>query len=389
MLRKHLFLNDVLIKSINLVGRTKAKGGTLVYGVNLNVKDGSSSNSITSLSTSLLNKKTERSSLESQSQFGRRGRRSGVGEDTLVLCELLVYIRDKSSRVTKSVLVSHVVVNQLLVSRNVLGSTQVRRSEDLAVLGNLDTSTGANPRFPGSIGELTSLRGTSVSELISSIIKCNKNGGTRSVKCNKRGLLVASSGTNESSFLTPDSNHGSNSPVVINNGGSIKGIPAYSVFSFSTFVSVTDLWVLFTGTLTDYRGVLACLPHEVISDNIYTQLGISEGVGTSLNGYKSSTKGLGNVSTGVKHVLDHSLKLIVSALLIQDIIQRGITVLLLSGSVETGATSTILSISTKKLGLSTRGEGGRRKGRNGGNEKGGNGKLHLSDIGMLLTLYVV
>jgi sedoheptulose-bisphosphatase len=143
---------------------------------------------------------------------------SRVGEDTLSLGELLVDIRDKTSGVSKSVSVVHEVVNELLVSWNILCSTKIGRREDLGIFADLDLVLGADPRFPGSVRKLASFRGASIGEFVGTIVKGNQDSGTGSVKGNKRGDLVTSLGSQKTSGLGPDSHHGTNGPVVVNNG---------------------------------------------------------------------------------------------------------------------------------------------------------------------------
>jgi len=364
-----LILNNPVVETVNLVSRSNSKRSTLINSINLYIKNGSSGDSIGRLSSSLLNEESERSSLESKTKLSRGGRRGGVGEDTLGLGELLVYIRDKSSRVTKSVTVSHVVVNELLVSRNVLCSTKVSRGEDLAVRGDLDVTAGADPWFPGSIRKLTSLRGTSVRELVGSIIKSNKNSGTGSVDSNEGGNLVTSSSSDKSGGLGPDSDHGSYCPVVVNDGRSIKRVPAYGELSVSLLVGVTNLRVLLGSSLADDGGVLARFPHKVVSDNIYRKLSISEGIGRSLNGNKSGSQSLGDISTGFEHVLDDSLDLVILAFRAKDIIKRSVTVLLLSGGVERSGGSSVFSKQLSGGGCWANSGGG--KGSSAGNREEG------------------
>ena len=48
---------QVLVESVNLVGGSDAQSGTLVNSGDLNIKDGSSGDTVGSLSSGLLNKK--------------------------------------------------------------------------------------------------------------------------------------------------------------------------------------------------------------------------------------------------------------------------------------------------------------------------------------------
>merc|ERR1719354_240037 len=103
--------NNPVIETVNLVGRSNTKSSTLINGIDLNIQDGSSSNTIGRLSSSPLNKQGKWSCLEGKTKLGRGRWRRGVAEDTLGLGKLLVNIRYKSSRVTKCVTVLHEVIN--------------------------------------------------------------------------------------------------------------------------------------------------------------------------------------------------------------------------------------------------------------------------------------
>mmetsp|Transcript_3255 Transcript_3255/g.6095 ORF Transcript_3255/g.6095 Transcript_3255/m.6095 type:complete len:285 (-) Transcript_3255:175-1029(-) len=243
--------NHPLIETINFIGRSNRKSSTLINSINLNIQYRSTRNSVRRLSSSLLHKKSERSSLKRKTKLRRRRRRGGVGKNALSLGKLLIHIGHKSSRITKGITISHVVVNELLVSWNILCCTEIGGGKDLAVRLDLDVGTGADPGFPSSIGKLTSFGSTSIGELIGSIIKSDENGSTRSINRHEGGYLITSSCSKKSSRLWPDSNHSSYSPVVIHNGGSIKRIPADGELSFSLFISIANFGVFLRGSLAN------------------------------------------------------------------------------------------------------------------------------------------
>jgi hypothetical protein len=260
------------------------------------------------------------------------------------------------------------MVHESLVSRNILCSTEIGGRKDLAIGLNLDLVTRTDPRFPGSIGKLTSLRGTSIRELVGSIIEGNKDSGTGSVDGNKGSNLITSGSSDESSGLGPDSNHGSDGPVVIDDGGSIEGVPAYGELSFSLFIGVAYLGVFLGGSLADERGVLAWVPHEVISDDINRKLSISESITTSLNSNKSSPQSLGNISTSREHISNDSPNLDIRALGSEDIFKGIVIVLLLGGGVEGSGGSSVFSLSVQGGGGCYGAEGGGGEGSSAADE---------------------
>ena len=164
------------------------------------------------------------------------------------------------------------MVDELLVSRKVLGGTEVGGGKDLAVGADLDVLARADPRLPGSVGKLASLGGAAVSELVGSVVKGDKDGRPGSVEGNKGGDLVAAGGSNETSLLGPDSHHGSDGPVVVNDGGSIQGVPAHGELSVAALVNIADDGVLLGGTLTDDGGLLDGLPDEVVGNDLLREL---------------------------------------------------------------------------------------------------------------------
>ena len=75
---------------------------------------------------------------------------------------------------------------------------------------------------------------------------------------------------------------------------------------------------------------------------IHTELGVSKGVGASLHGHERGTKSLGDIGTGVQHILDDDLELFVLAFLLENIVEGGVGVLLLGGGVEGSGGGTVL-----------------------------------------------
>mmetsp|Transcript_14119 Transcript_14119/g.39008 ORF Transcript_14119/g.39008 Transcript_14119/m.39008 type:complete len:350 (-) Transcript_14119:284-1333(-) len=297
------------VESVNFVGRSNADGCTLVDGVDLDIQDGSTRNTIRGLASSLFNKESKRSGFEGQSELGWASLRSGVRENTLLLGELLVDIRDKTTRVSECVTVFHEMVNQLLVSGQVLGGTQVGRGKDLAVRADFDLASGADPWLKCSIRKLASLGSASIAEFVSSIIKGNQNSGTGSVKSNQRSHLVTSLGANQTSALGPDSHHGPDGPVIVNDGRPIQRIPAHSEFSIATFINIAHDRILFGSTLTDDLGGLDGVPNEVVSNDVNRKLCVTEVIHAAFDSNKSSAKGFCDFGTDIKHVLDDLLDL--------------------------------------------------------------------------------
>merc|ERR1719469_957189 len=107
-------------------------------------------------------------------------------------------------------------------------------------------------------------------------------------KAIKAVFLVGTGCADQTGFLTPDSDHCSYCPVIVDNGGTIEWVPAYCVFCFLVFTYKTNYRVFFRCTLTDDWRFFACLPHQIISNYINTKLGITKSVFTSFNSDQSS-----------------------------------------------------------------------------------------------------
>ena len=66
-----LFVDNPGIETVNFVSRSNTKWGTLINSINLNIQDGTSSNTIRTLSTCLFDQKSEWSSLEGQTKLSQ------------------------------------------------------------------------------------------------------------------------------------------------------------------------------------------------------------------------------------------------------------------------------------------------------------------------------
>ena len=113
-------------------------------------------------------------------------------------------------------------------------------------------------------------------------------------------------------------------------------------------------------------------------------MGVTKVVHASFDGDEGSSQGLGNIGTDIQHVLDNSSDLFVLALLSEDIIETGVRVLLLGGSVERrGRSSKFTEQWSGRLGES----GLSSRKRRGGGGEGGNRKdnLHRVKYGWIST----
>ena len=141
-----------------------------------------------------------------------------------------------------------VVVHQFFVSRNLLRRPQISGEENLGFLPDLDVVPAADPGVEFAVIELTSIRSTSVA---------------RFIKCHEGRHLTPSGCIDESSGLGLDTADGADSPVFIDNGGSVEGVPAYGELSLLFLVGIANFRILLQGALPKDRGSFAGVPHEL------------------------------------------------------------------------------------------------------------------------------
>ena len=119
--------------------------------------------------------------------------------------------------------------------------------------------------------------------------------------------------------------------------------------------------------------------HSQDETYINTELGITKGVGASLNSNKSRTESLRNVGADIEHVLDHGADLIVTALLGKDIVKTFVAILLLGRGVEGSGGGSVLALSEQDgaAGLTSEGRGSGAEGGGGsGQEEETSDDLH-------------
>jgi hypothetical protein len=95
--------------------------------------------------------------------------------------------------------------------------------EDARVGVDLDLLAGADPRLEGAVGELASVGGASVGELVDAVVEAHEHGGARAVDGDERGDLITSGRADHAvvaraRFFGPDADHGSDGPVVVDDG---------------------------------------------------------------------------------------------------------------------------------------------------------------------------
>ena len=121
----------------------------------------------------------------------------GVGEDTHILCELLVDVRDETPSVTQGVAFVLVEAQELLVALDLVTRAHVRGREDARVGLDLDLLAGADPGSEAAVGLLAAVGGTAVGELVHAVIETDEHGGTGPVQGDERCDLVAARGANQ------------------------------------------------------------------------------------------------------------------------------------------------------------------------------------------------
>mmetsp|Transcript_920 Transcript_920/g.2132 ORF Transcript_920/g.2132 Transcript_920/m.2132 type:complete len:446 (+) Transcript_920:94-1431(+) len=337
---------DHLIEAVHLVGGADAESRALVDSGDGHIQDGAAGHAIRRLAAGLLDQEAEGRGLEGEAQLGRGALGGGVREDALALGELLVHVRHQATSVAQGELVIHVVVKQLLVALHLLGGAHVGRGEDLAVGADLDVEAAADPGGKGAIRQLAALGGAPVAELVHSVIQADQHGGARAVQGHEGGDLVATGGAQEAigagaRLAAPDANHGAHSPIVVHNGRAVQRVPAHGVLAVG--VAGLHLRLLLRGAIGNDLAVLASLPHDVVSNYVHGQLGVTEGVGGALNSHQGRAEGLSDVGASVQHLLDDIADHGVGALAVQHGVEVIILVLLLRGGVERRAAGAVLA----------------------------------------------
>mmetsp|Transcript_5355 Transcript_5355/g.16214 ORF Transcript_5355/g.16214 Transcript_5355/m.16214 type:complete len:390 (-) Transcript_5355:140-1309(-) len=318
---------DHLVEAIDFVGGADAEGGTLVDGVDLHVEDGAAGDAVGRGAAGFLDEEAKGRSLEGEAQLRGRGGGGGVGEDPLLLGELLVNVGDQAARVAKRVSLLHVVVDEVLVALEVLSGAHVRRGEDLAVRGNLDALPRADP-----VGDFLLLDRCAVGELVDAIVESDEDGSARPVEGDNRGDLVAAGRADEARGLVPDADHRADRPVVVDNRGAIKRIPADDVLAVG--VALLDFGLFLRGSLVDDGRRPARFPHDLVRNHVDRELHVAESVRRAFDRHQRRPQRLRDLGARVQHLRDQRLQLGVRALLSQHLLQRRVALLLLRRRVE-------------------------------------------------------
>mmetsp|Transcript_9052 Transcript_9052/g.30179 ORF Transcript_9052/g.30179 Transcript_9052/m.30179 type:complete len:371 (-) Transcript_9052:149-1261(-) len=323
-----LLAENHLVEEIDLVGRAEASRGTLIDSLNLDIKAGVASDAIRCLASSLLNEEGEGSDLKCDAKLSRRLGGSGVGKDSHLLGEVLVDVGDKSARVAEGVTLLHPVLHKGIVSSVLLAAAQVGRREDLRVLLDLDLLAGGDPLVASSAGEL-----------VHTIIASDEGGGPGSVEHDDGSNLVTAGGAEHASLLVPDADHGSYGPVVVNDGRSIKGVPADGEATVG--VGLNENRLLLGSSLLDNLGGLGSIPHDVVGDHINAELNVAEdGVLSVSNSNEVDAESFGDLNSSIQHLPGNLANSLVLHLLVEHFIQGSIAVLGLGAGVEGGVRST-------------------------------------------------
>mmetsp|Transcript_14116 Transcript_14116/g.32575 ORF Transcript_14116/g.32575 Transcript_14116/m.32575 type:complete len:356 (+) Transcript_14116:1276-2343(+) len=319
-----LLAKNHLVEEVDLVSGSEASWGTLIDSLNLDVEARVASDAIRGLASGLLDEEGEGSDLEGNTELSRRLGGSWVGKDTHLLGEVLVDIWHKSARVAEGVTLLHPVLDKSIVASILLAATQVGRGEDLGVLLDLDLLARCDPLVASSTGEL-----------VHAVIASHEGGGSRSIEDDNGGDLVTASSTEHSSLLVPDTDHGSNSPVVVNDGRAIERIPADGEATVG--VGLYEDRLLLRRSLLDNLGGLCSIPHDVVGDNVHAKLDVTEHRVLSIgNSDEVNAKSLGNLDSSVQHLAGNLANSFIAHLLVKNLIQAGISVLGLGASVERG-----------------------------------------------------
>ena len=334
---KRLLAENRLVEAFDFLGGADAERGALVNGVDLDVQNGAAGDAVRRLTTRLFDEQTERRGFEREAKLGRGFGGGRVGEHTLVLGELLVHIRDEAARVAERVAFVHVVVQQLLVAFGVLRGAHVRRREDLGGFVDLNVHAGADPRLEGAVRKLATLRRAAVGEFVDAVVEGDDDGGTRTVKRDERRALVAAGGTEQTVGASPggrvpDTDDGTDGPVVVDDGGAVERVPAHGVLAVR--VALHNFRLFFGRTVRHSFRALHAIPHEVIRDHVHGKLRVTKGVRAPLHGDERRAQRLGDIRAAIEHLDNHLAQLFVRAVLTQDVFKARVRVLLLRRRVE-------------------------------------------------------
>mmetsp|Transcript_67951 Transcript_67951/g.210075 ORF Transcript_67951/g.210075 Transcript_67951/m.210075 type:complete len:402 (+) Transcript_67951:104-1309(+) len=289
-------LQDGLVEALHLVGGADGEGGALVHRRYLHVQHAVAGDAVGGLAARHLHEPSEGSRLEGQPQLGGRGLGGWIGEDALLLCELLADIRHETAGVAEGVAVRHVVVDELGVALDLLRGAHVRRRKDLAVLADLDLLAGADPLVPRAQGEL-----------VDAVVHGHEDRGPRPVERHEAHDLVAARGADEARGLVPDAHNGAHGPVVVHDGAAVQGVPTEDVLPVR--VCLHDFRLLLRGGLADELGGLGKIPEQVVRDDVHGQLAVAEGVGGVIHSDQVHPQGLCDFHAGIQQLLDHALHL--------------------------------------------------------------------------------
>jgi len=118
----------------------------------------------------------------------------------------------------------------------------------------------------------------------------------------------------------------------------------------SFFVRVADFRVFFRRSLADYAGGFAGFPHEVVRNDIHTQLSIPKVILGTLHGHQTSPQRIRNLGTNLQHIRNHLTNLGIGHFRFQHLGRARVRRLLFGGGVERRGGGTVFSVQAGAFG---------------------------------------
>ena len=119
------------IESLHFIGGSHAHGSSLIHGMDGNIEDGPSGDPVGRETARFFYQQAKRSGFKGQSELGWTLFRRRIAKNTHSLGKLLIDVGYHASCISQRIAIHHVIVNQFLISRQILCRSHIRRSKDL------------------------------------------------------------------------------------------------------------------------------------------------------------------------------------------------------------------------------------------------------------------
>mmetsp|Transcript_26555 Transcript_26555/g.85148 ORF Transcript_26555/g.85148 Transcript_26555/m.85148 type:complete len:245 (-) Transcript_26555:6-740(-) len=165
-----------------------------------------------------------------------------------------------------------------------------------------------------------------VSELVDAVVEGDKDGGARPVQRHEGRLLVAACRAEDARLGAPDPEDRANGPIIVDDRAPVERVPADAELAIS--VHLAHFGLLLRGSLLYQRLRLADVPHQVVGEDVDTELHVTKD-GLLLLGDRDQllTQRLGDCAAAVEHRTEHRPQLWVGALGLEYLAERLVAVL--------------------------------------------------------------